>query len=540
MKKQHIISALLLGTVVWVSSCKKDIYNGANSTLTSPFSDSTGVLKSAASFPVGIAIEYDLLKNNSTYRNTIFREANSVTFAYQMKHGAIVQSDGTLNFTKTDEMVKTVSDAGISIFGHVLAWHQNNNGAYLRTLSGGSTAAAPNLLANPGFELGSGASFTNWSAYNGASSFSAGTTAAEVHGGSRSLKVVNPTDNAGGQWRVQMASDLFNTTTGSDYKVSFWIKATAGGGSMRLSTAPTASYQGDQTIGTDWQQITWTFTARESATRILFDMGLKANTYYIDDVSVVDAALGTPPTGAEIATKVDAALKTFVQGMVTHYKDKVHAWDAVNECLRDDGTLRVGPYDSASEPSDTFYWGQYLGKDYIKNTFTYANQIDPTALLFINDYNLESSTAKLNALVNLINELKTAGVPIHGVGTQMHCNINTKYADIDNMFKKLASTGLKVRISELDVRLNPAEKVGDVAASPTLQTLQANMYNYVVKSYLQNVPAAQQHGITVWGVTDADSWIVVNQKKNDAPLLFKKDYGKKPAYAGMLQALKGQ
>ena len=53
-------------------------------------------------------------------------------------------------------------------------------------------------------------------------------------------------------------------------------------------------------------------------------------------------------------------------------------------------------------------------------------------------------------------------------------------------------------------------------------------------------PGRQRHGITIWGVTDQDSWIVVNQGKVDVPLLFNSNYTKKPAYAAVLQALRGQ
>jgi endo-1,4-beta-xylanase len=62
----------------------------------------------------------------------------------------------------------------------------------------------------------------------------------------------------------------------------------------------------------------------------------------------------------------------------------------------------------------------------------------------------------------------------------------------------------------------------------------------VVTSYKKNVPAAQQYGITVWGVDDPQSWIITSQKKVDYPLLFDGNFAKKPAYAGFVQGLKGK
>lgn len=541
MRRNLIIPGLLLFVAAAVTSCKKDYFNGANSTLANDYADTAGTLKAVTNIPIGMAIDYDFIANTYNDRSIVLREASNVTFGYTMKHGAIVQGDGSLNFTRADALVANANAAGLQVYGHTLAWHQNQNGTYLRSLIPGSAGnTVPNLLVNGDFEAGSGSNFTNWNVYNGAGSFAETKVAAEVHGGARALKVTNTADNPGAQYKVQLASDLMTTTINKTYNVTMWVRSASAGGSFRFSTQPTASYQGDQTTSTTWTQISWSFVAKDAQTRLLIDIGLKANTYFIDDMQVTDASLSTPLPAGDIAIKIDNALKTFISGMVNHFKDKVHAWDVVNEPVNENGTLRAGPYAAATEPSDTFYWAQYLGRGYIAKAFTYASQADPTATLFINDYNLESSPAKVDSLVKLVNELKAANVPIHGIGTQMHSKVTDSYDNIDNMFKKLAATGLKIKISELDVKLNPSSRVIDVATSPTLYNLQASMYKYIVQSYIKNVPAAQRYGITIWGQMDKNSWIVTQQKLNDAPLLFDNAGKKKPAYGAFLQALKGQ
>ena len=188
---------------------------------------------------------------------------------------------------------------------------------------------------------------------------------------------------------------------------------------------------------------------------------------------------------------------------------------------------------------DTYYWAEWLGRGYITKAFNYAREYDATADLFLNDYNLESNTVKLDSFVALANQLKTLGVPITGVGTQMHISINTAKAGIDAMFTKLASTGLKVRISELDIRVNPSNAVGFIPSQSVLEQ-QAEMYRSVLQSYYSQVPAAQRQGVTVWGVTDNYSWIVVNLGREDFPLLFDQAYRKKPAYTGLWKGLKQQ
>ena len=84
--------------------------------------------------------------------------------------------------------------------------------------------------------------------------------------------------------------------------------------------------------------------------------------------------------------------------------------------------------------------------------------------------------------------------------------------------------------------MNPSNTTG-FTATAALHDQQAQKYKYVAQSYFQNVPAAQRFGITVWNLTDADSWIVLSGKE-DFPALFNNNYQKKTAYTGFLQGLK--
>jgi endo-1,4-beta-xylanase len=133
--------------------------------------------------------------------------------------------------------------------------------------------------------------------------------------------------------------------------------------------------------------------------------------------------------------------------------------------------------------------------------------------------------------------LKQQGVPIDGIGTEMHITISTAKAGIDYMFQKLAATGLKIRISELDVKVN-GNSIYDFSLTPQVLAYQSTTYHDVVSSYLKNVPVAQRQDITVWGVNDANSWLYKNGA--DFPLLFDNSYTPKPAYNGFLQALQGK
>ena len=98
------------------------------------------------------------------------------------------------------------------------------------------------------------------------------------------------------------------------------------------------------------------------------------------------------------------------------------------------------------------------------------------------------------------------------------------------------SAGLKIRISELDVRTVLSSSAG--TATPQFLAYQAVMYKYIVQSYLKYIPKPQQAGITVWGVNDKTSWLYNNGA--ELPLLYDINYNKKPAYSGFVQGLQGK
>lgn len=235
--------------------------------------------------------------------------------------------------------------------------------------------------------------------------------------------------------------------------------------------------------------------------------------------------------------KVDSLLKTTIQTIAGHFKGKVRGWDVINEMFSDGpaGTIRNNTNTANANANDVFVWSNYLGRDFGVKAFTYAAEADPDAKLFINDYNLEWSAAKLDSLIAYVAEIRGRGAKVDGIGTQMHVNINTNKDAIDNHFKKLAATGLLVHLSELDIGVN-TNNATSLTFTPALETTQAEMYNYIITSYMRNVPKAQRYGVTIWGLLDNQSWRYKNGA--DYPLLYNASGAKKKAYEAVLNALK--
>ena len=176
--KYRLPIILIVTVFLTTTSCKKDSDNTTtNPPPPPPVVDTPKTLKDAASFPIGIAIEYALFRNNAAYKNVVVREADQVTFGYEMKHGAIVKDDGSFDYSRADELLNLSTASGLQVFGHTLVWHQNQNGNYLRSLTvdAGSTGST-NLLAAGDFEAGTGTTgtggtlFTGWNVLAGGNS----------------------------------------------------------------------------------------------------------------------------------------------------------------------------------------------------------------------------------------------------------------------------------------------------------------------------------------------------------------------------------
>jgi endo-1,4-beta-xylanase len=223
------------------------------------------------------------------------------------------------------------------------------------------------------------------------------------------------------------------------------------------------------------------------------------------------------------AAQWDNMMKQHITTIVHHFKNKVIAWDVVNEAFNEDGTLRNN------------IWKQHIGPSYIEKAYRYAKEADANAILFYNDYNLESNNNKRNAVLNLLNTLRNRGVVIHGIGLQIHVNTGNKdLSEVANTFQLFSSNGYKVHLSEVDISINPLGQQ-TINIETGLQQ-QAQFMGGVLKAYKQ-LPEAHQYGITFWGISDNYSWIRSYYNRIDYPLLYNENYEPKPIYCTLKKNL---
>ena len=222
------------------------------------------------------------------------------------------------------------------------------------------------------------------------------------------------------------------------------------------------------------------------------------------------------------SAKLENILRKHITAVLSRYKGKVASWDVVNEAVSDtNGQLRKGSI-----------WYRNLGPGYIKRAFVYARGADRDAKLFYNDYSLEHDMTKLEAVIDLVKDLRKDGTPIDGIGTQMHTHSNLRAQTLQQSLRKLGNTGLLIHISELDVCINGEtdKDAGVKARTPALDNAQADVYRTIAAAYKNQVPPKQQYGITMWNLHDSDTWVPKLFNKPDWPTLFDEKMQRKPAY----------
>lgn len=399
---------------------------------------------------------------------------------------------------------------------------------------------------------------------------------------------------------------------GKKYIIQFYAKSTSPAGELQFQyqNGTTYSSQGGYntfSVGTDWVKCEFTFTpAYDDANRIILNYGKVGGTYYIDNIKFglaknqnaaargiqyIQASNGKArkvtrasrkyfvlKSAAEKQAALEGAMEAWVSGVAKHLAEKnvvPYGYDVINEPIADGSNKYRGidegifggtwtedeqtMYDAAPVETEAdgltlnwgsnhWYWGYYV-KDYPVKAFQLARKYLPAETkLFVNDYNLETSPNKLDALIKFVKDIdEKNGTPIvDGIGTQMHvslscsddaeknaANIAALKEKVDAMFQTMAATGKLVRVTELDLSL------GTASPSSNQYKAQSDAYRMIMESYKANVPAAQQSGITIWSLSDNEAeheyWL-----KGQVPNLFDKDYKRKWAYKGFCDGIAGE
>lgn len=183
------------------------------------------------------------------------------------------------------------------------------------------------------------------------------------------------------------------------------------------------------------------------------------------------------------------------------YKNDIPVWDVVNE------PVHLHRLETA--------WS----RDYVLLSYKWAREADPNAMLVINDYS--NFVGAADKFVPLVNDLLAKGAPIDAIAEQAH-DVPHWYSpkEIFDSLDKMATTGLRIHLTELTYPSNDAKITGGFVKGNWDEQKQAEFYKYLMTLAFSHPDV---DAITLWAMWDGSSW----HKRGG---VIREDWTPKPAY----------
>lgn len=246
---------------------------------------------------------------------------------------------------------------------------------------------------------------------------------------------------------------------------------------------------------------------------------------------VWDAALpGWLTEGVWSPAQLETIMVGHITAVVGRYAGVIRSWDVINE-----------PFEGFTADLRNNIWHQAMGPEYISIALHAANLADPAAKLFINEWGVEDPGTKSQALQALFSQLLSDDVPVHGVGFQMHEDVNAEYQEtwpddtpsadkltFSNAADTYTNLGLLFRVSEMDVNRHQV--------LPTTEVAMEHYYWDILDVCIEK----GAYSFCMWGFTDRWSslqgWWDYHAYGNG--MIFDADYQPKLAYDGLSYRLR--
>ena len=312
-----------------------------------------------------------------------------------------------------------------------------------------------------------------------------------------------------------------------------------------LSDAPLASrFVRDFGIATPGIELKWQ-TLHRAPGEYKFDYADKfmswaqQNRMLVRGHNLVWPNYGTPQWVMDTATRSNATsiLEEHINTVVRRYAGEIHSWDVLNEGLN--------VWDKRADLLALHPWAELIGPEYIDMAFHTAASADPHARLIWNQNYLESDDAgdqqNRDAMLVQLRRLKSAHVPIHGIGIESHLFADKPLAtsNVERFIGEVRSLGLEVQITEFDIIDTQLP-----AAIERRDQLVADAY----KRYLElMIPLANPTVIGFWSFSDRRNWLDWAAKSSPKymrpdgaphrPGLLDTDLHEKPAYVAVGEVL---
>ena len=523
-------------------------------------------------FKLGAGTTVNDYLNNNTFKNLINKNFSETVAGNAMKMASCVNGNGNMNFETVKQYVKAATDAGLSVYGHTLAWHSQQPKAWLLSLIGDkpdpSSEETYQVVASKDFTKDQSVGWTSDKTQFGYTITFDSTDGMKIH-------TTKKCDNS---WDVQfLAMENIPVEINKTYKMTMTVKGSADGKlHSKLGDWNNGEYP-DIAFTTEWKDVEVEYKGVVEGSFFMLQCGDFVGDIFVKAIKFEGYKGKTiPRTKDEMHDALVDAMDKWIKGMMEACDGKVKGWDLVNEAIAGGGDDGEGNYalqhSTAYNPSgnpdatwdvggDNFYWQDYLGDlDYIRQACRLARKYGPEDVkLFINDYNLEgvwdittkdgiSASKKVWSMVNWIKKWEADGVTkIDGIGTQMHISYyensssqeNLKKA-ITGMFQVMANSGKLCRVSEMDMGYVPNGQNKGINTSQLTEDQHkkmADFYEWIIKEYLRIIPAAQQWSICQWCPTDAPDY---SGWRGGEPVgIWDLNFYRKHVYAGFVRGLGG-
>mmetsp|Transcript_12547 Transcript_12547/g.20893 ORF Transcript_12547/g.20893 Transcript_12547/m.20893 type:complete len:569 (+) Transcript_12547:11-1717(+) len=200
--------------------------------------------------------------------------------------------------------------------------------------------------------------------------------------------------------------------------------------------------------------------------------------------------------------EVEDNMYTYMAAVAEAGRDCVFSWDVLNEVMGDDNNdmdedgVRRSLFNGKAIKEY-----EAMGQNYTRKAFTFARQLDPSAKLMLTEYGceedfLDDDNEKSDRLYRFVSKLLDEGIPIDGIGFQVHVGSegsNPDYLAIARNFERFRKLGLLIYITEMDVvsfsTLNP-ESVVPSAELQRAARFQGRVYRRILEVCMAE-PACQ-------------------------------------------------
>lgn len=220
-------------------------------------------IKDRPNFHLGIGTAVDEYNKKELVYALTNSNFNETVAGNAMKMASCVADDGSMNFEKVSEYVKNATDAGLSVYGHTLAWHSQQPLKYLNGL----------IADRPAPEVPGGDN--KYIRYT--------TTAAGANpwDNQANCKLSEPLEK-GASYTLTM-----KVKASEDCDFAFWPIWNASPNKNQWGGSDDVQYLDTYKATTEWTTLTWKFNAAFTHDMLQFCFGKLGGTIDFDDVKLV-------------------------------------------------------------------------------------------------------------------------------------------------------------------------------------------------------------------------------------------------------------